>query len=158
MALMCFHASRSDSRLTSEGELILLPDQNRALYDARLIDQGSAFMDKAASGESISAYHLEAFIAFEHCTAASFEATNWPLILQYYEWLCKLAPNPMAELNRIIVLLQVQGPVEALREIEALVSRGNAERTSWEKVPLFHGLTGEIQARLGATAKAKAAF
>jgi RNA polymerase sigma factor (sigma-70 family) len=153
MALMCFHASRSDSRVNSEGALILLPDQNRGLYDANLIGRGTAFMDEAASGEIMSAYHLEAAIAYEHCTAESYAATDWPRILQYYEWLCSVAPNPMAELNRIIVTMQVNGPEEALRQLEALPGRNKLEAHT-----LFHALAGEIHARLGDAVPARESF
>lgn len=153
MALMCFHASRSGSRLDSEGALILLPDQNRGLYDANLIGRGNAFMDQAASGDTMSAYHLEAAIAYEHCTAESYAATDWPRILSYYEWLCRIAPNPMADLNRIIVAMQVHGPEAALRELDALPDRNKLETHA-----LFHALSGEIHARLGDRERGREGF
>jgi RNA polymerase sigma factor (sigma-70 family) len=155
MALMCFHASRSNSRVTSGNELILLPDQNRALWDRRLIAQGNEYMDRAAAGDAVSAYHIEAAIAYEHCTAASFEATNWPRILAYYEWLCRIAPGPMADLNRIIVLMQVKGPAAALEALHALVSSGG---NKWDTYPLYHATAGEIHARLGDAERARAAY
>ena len=65
MALMCFHTSRSDSRLTVEGEIILLPMQDRRKWDRALIEEGNQYMNKAAFGDTISTYHLEAAIAYE---------------------------------------------------------------------------------------------
>ena len=73
MALMCFHASRSDSRLSPEGEIILLSEQNRKKWNRNLIEEGSVYFHKSASGDILSPYHLEAAIAFEHCFADSFQ-------------------------------------------------------------------------------------
>jgi len=81
MALMCFHASRSASRLTPEGDLVLLPFQDRARWDSRLIAEGCAYLDRSAAGETMTAYHLEAAIAYEHCRAPDFKATDWVRIL-----------------------------------------------------------------------------
>jgi RNA polymerase sigma factor (sigma-70 family) len=153
MALMCFHASRSDSRLTSGGGLVLLPDQNRALWDARLIDEGNAYMNRAATGDAVTAYHIEAAIAYEHCTATSFEATDWPRILRYYEWLCRVAPGAMTGLNRVVVVMQVEGPAKALRELESL-----PDRKGLEALALYHALSGEIHARLGDVGRARTGF
>ena len=69
MALMCFHSSRSDSRLTTEGEIILLPMQDRNKWDTALIEEGNEYMNKAAFGNAVSTYHIEAAIAYEHCSA-----------------------------------------------------------------------------------------
>src|SRR5436853_7880526 len=77
MALMCFHSSRSESRLTTEGEIILLPMQDRSKWNRAMIAEGNTYMGRAAFGNEISSYHLEAAIAFEHCIAENFEKTNW---------------------------------------------------------------------------------
>ena len=101
MALMCFHASRSESRLTPEGDIILLPYQDRSKWNKDLITEGNNYMNKAAFGETISTYHLEAAIAYEHCSAENFSKTNWKRILELYEWLCAVAiarkANPAAD-------------------------------------------------------------
>ncbi len=110
MALMCFHASRSESRLTKEGAIILLHEQDRTLWNNELIDLGKAYMHKATVGEHLSAYHIEAAIAFEHCSAKTFELTNWSNLLRLYDWLIKIDHNPINFLNRAIVLLQLEGP------------------------------------------------
>lgn len=144
MALMCFHASRSAGRLSPEGDLVLLPLQDRALWDAGLIREGCAYLNRSAAGETMTAYHLEAAIAFEHCRAPSFAATDWGRILQYYRWLCRISPGPMAELNRIAVVLQAEGPAEALRELE-----GIPDQPGLRNLPLYHALLGEIHLGLG---------
>lgn len=153
MALMSFHASRSASRLTPEGDLVLLPFQDRALWDARLIAEGCAYLDRSATGETMTAYHLEAAIAYEHCRAPSFAATDWVRILHYYQWLCRIAPGPMAELNRIAVVLQASGAAEALRELDIV-----SGREGLRDLPLYHALLGEIHLALGNREQARMGF
>jgi RNA polymerase sigma-70 factor (ECF subfamily) len=153
MALMCFHAARSAGRLTPEGGLVLLPDQDRGLWDPRLIAEGCAWLDRSATGETMTAYHLEAAIAYEHCRAPTFAATDWARILHYYRWLCRIAPGPMAELNRIAVVLQAEGAAQALREFEG-VAGGEGMRS----LPLFHALLAEIRLGLGDRERARAGY
>jgi RNA polymerase sigma-70 factor (ECF subfamily) len=123
LALMCFHSARLFSRLTADGEIILLPEQDRSKWDPALIQQGNEYMNKAAFGDSISNYHLEAAIAYEHCTARTYEDTNWNRILEYYNYLCTISPSPITELNRAIAIMQVHGPEAALRELNLIKER-----------------------------------
>lgn len=153
MALMCFHAARNEGRQGPDGTLILLPDQDRALWDRNLIAAGSAYLEKAASGDSVSAYHLEAAIAWEHCTAPSFAATAWDRIRGHYDGLCALGPNPMAELNRLAALLEAQGPAAARAGLGSLEGRFDLDGHV-----LYHALRGEILARLGETESARECF
>jgi RNA polymerase sigma factor (sigma-70 family) len=153
MALMCFHAARTDSRLTAEGEIILLAVQDRKKWNVSLINEGIRFMNQAAFGSSISPYHLEAAISFEHCRAESFDKTNWEIILHHYEWLCKIAPSPVTELNKIAVILQLRGPLAALKVLEAM-----EETNKLTSYYLYYSLRGEIYARLGEPEKAKNNF
>ena len=143
MALMCFHAARVDSRLTSEGEMILLSSQDRTKWSRQLIDEGNMYMNKAAFGEEVTTNHLEAAIAFEHCTAPSFEQTNWKRILNYYEWLCRLSTSPVTELNKAIVVMQVEGANAALDILNNISDRKKLE--SWY---LYYALLGEIYLKL----------
>ena len=115
MALMCFHSSRSDSRLTTEGEIILLPMQDRKKWNTKLIDEGNEYMNKAAFGNVVSTYHIEAAIAYEHCSAKYFKDTNWNRILEYYEWLCKISPSPINELNKAVAIMELYGAEKALQ-------------------------------------------
>ncbi|MEP6950807.1 MAG: sigma-70 family RNA polymerase sigma factor [Ginsengibacter sp.] len=143
MALMCFHSSRSDSRLTKEGEIILLPMQDRSKWVSSLIEEGNDYMNKAAFGNAVSTYHIEAAIAYEHCIAGSFEETNWKKILDYYEWLCKIAPSPINELNKVVAVMQLFGAAIALEELESI-----KEKKKLESYYLYHSLLGEIYSRL----------
>ncbi|MBW8889658.1 MAG: sigma-70 family RNA polymerase sigma factor [Fibrobacteres bacterium] len=153
MALMCFHSSRSASRMTPQGDLVLLPLQDRALWDARLISEGCDYLDRSATGETMTAYHLEAAIAYEHCRAPTFADTDWVRILHYYQWLCRIAPSPMAELNRVAVLLQAEGPAEALRELQGL-----PDQDGLRGLPLYHALLGEIHLGLGNRQQARSGY
>lgn len=153
MALMCFHASRTQSRLSTAGEIILLPRQDRCKWNYNLINEGNELMNKAAFGNVISKYHIEAAIAFEHCTAPNFESTNWHKILEYYTWLGKIAPSPIAELNKAVAILQVHGPAKALTAIEKI-----SDKKKLETFYLYHSLLGEIHSRLNNTTLAKKHF
>ena len=157
MALMCFHSARSKSRLTPDGEIILLSRQDRSKWDVELIDRGNEYMNRAVPDDTgsneISAYHIEAAIAFEHCTAESFDKTNWVRILELYEWLCRISFSPIAELNKAVAIMQVHGAKKALESIENI-----PERKRLESFYLYHSLLGEIHSRLNHSSKAKKYF
>jgi RNA polymerase sigma-70 factor (ECF subfamily) len=107
MALMCFHASRIESRINIGGEIILLAQQDRGKWNPALIKEGNEYMNKAAFGDTITTYHLEAAIAYEHCIAPSFEQTNWHQILAYYDLLINLHPTALGILNRLTVVYKI---------------------------------------------------
>ena len=153
MALMCFHSSRSESRLTTDGEIILLPMQDRKKWDAEMIEKGNEYMNKAAVGDGLSTYHLQAAIAYEHCTVKSFKETNWERILSYYEWLCKIADSPVNELNKIVAIMELHGPEKALNELNNI-----KDRKKLGSYYLYHSLLGEIYSRLHDLNKAKSNF
>ncbi len=139
MALMCFHSSRIDSRLTHDGDIILLNQQDRSTWNYTLIAEGNEYLNKAAFGNTISTYHLEAAIAFEHCVAAKFEDTNWKRILELYDWLYKLQPSEVTELNRIVVLLKLKGSAAALAALQNLSTKNKLENYY-----LYHSLLGVV--------------
>jgi predicted RNA polymerase sigma factor len=143
MALMCFHAARTSSRLSKEGEIILLDQQDRSKWDTKLIEEGNRYMGEAAEGNEVSSYHIEAAIAFEHCVATSVEKTNWERILQYYEWLARIAPSDVTLLNKAIAIMQLYGAEAALKELDSI-----ADKAKLEKYYLYHSLLGEIFLKL----------
>ncbi|MEO8769349.1 MAG: sigma-70 family RNA polymerase sigma factor [Ferruginibacter sp.] len=153
MALMCFHSARSESRLTAEGEIILLPYQDRGKWNHELIVKGNDYMNRAAFGNTVSTYHFEAAIAYEHCVSESFDKTNWQLILNWYECLCNLSSSPITALNKIVVVMQVHGAEKALQQIEQI-----AEKKKIESFYLYHALLGEIYSKLNHPIKAKQYF
>ena len=153
MALICFHTSRSDSRVSVNGEMILLPMQDREKWDKELLQKGNEYLSIAAFGNAISKYHVEAAIAYEHCSAATFKDTNWRKILTYYEWLCRISPSPVNELNKVVAVMQVDGPQIALDELEQI-----KDKKMLSTYYLYYGLLGEIYLRLNDPERAKYNF
>ncbi len=152
MALMCFQSSRNESRLGGGGEIILLPQQDRSTWNSERIATGNYYMEKAATGEVLSVYHLQAAIAFEHCAAPDFESTNWKRILQLYEWLFHLSPSPVSALNRVVAILKLYGAKEALVSINDIGDK------KMEQFYLYHSVMGEIYTQLGQIQAAQVSY
>jgi RNA polymerase sigma-70 factor (ECF subfamily) len=139
MALMCLHAARINSRISPEGEIILLAQQDRTQWNRRLIEEGNDWMNKAAYGDGISSYHIEAAIAFEHCIALTFEDTNWQQILAWYDMLVQLHPTAFVDLNRMTVVFKISGAAETLQQLQL-----SPFLKEWEKHYIYYSLLGEI--------------
>ncbi len=146
LALMCFQASRSEARLREDGAVILLKDQDRSRWIRPLIERGKMYLEKAAEGDDISEYHIEAAIAGSHARAASFAETDWNQILQLYTVLVQIKPSPIVELNMAIAAGYAISPsagLEALNKIENLQDHY-----------LYHSALGDFYAELGNTERA----
>lgn len=121
LALFLLQASRLAARVSAEGHLFLLRDQDRSLWDRELIAEGLAELDRSASGDEVTTYHLQAGIAAQHALASSYDGTDWADITEQYDELYAIDPSPIVALNRAIALSRVQGPragLAAIREIE----------------------------------------
>ena len=118
-ALMCFHASRFDARISEAGAMILYDQQDEALWDYSLIDKGIEYLNMAANGSHVSRYHLEAGIAYWH-THKEEAATKWEEILQLYNMLLQVEYSPIAALNRTFALAKARGNITAVKEAEKL--------------------------------------
>lgn len=118
--LMCFHAARLDAKINTENELLDLKKQDRNKWSFPLIQLGNTIMNKAVEGDVFSSYHYEAAIAAEHIKALSFEQTNWTKILQWYQYLYKLQPNPSHLLTMAVVCLQTKNYIKANYYFEQL--------------------------------------
>jgi RNA polymerase sigma-70 factor (ECF subfamily) len=134
LSLMCFHASRFDARLNSQGEIVLYEDQDTSLWDAELIKRGEYYLYKAAVGNELSKYHIEAAIAYWH-TQKINEAEKWNNILQLYNKLLQVEYSPIAALNRTYALAKAQSPSIAIKEAEKLKLINNH---------LYFSLLGEL--------------
>lgn len=134
VALMCFHASRFDARIATNGELILYSDQDTSLWNKELIMQGKYFLNKAASGKSLSKFHLEAAIAYWH-TEAQDTIEKWDHILQLYNKLLIVEYSPIAALNRTYALAKVSGKPVAITE---------ALKLNLHQNHLYHSLLGYL--------------
>lgn len=153
LALMCLNASRLAARTDSEGRLMRLHEQNRSLWDQRLIHQGLQALAAAGVGEDVSSYHLEAGIAACHCLSPDEASTDWPRILSLYDQLVLLRPSPITALNRAVAVARVHGPEAGLAEI-ALIT----DRSTLEAYHLYHAIRGAFAAELGRTAEALTHF
>lgn len=120
MALMCFTSSRNEARLDTTGNILLLKQQDRSKWNKQLIEKGVQHLDASANGQTISKYHLEAGIAYQHALAVEYAHTNWKAILEYYNLLQRYYPSPIVEINRAIVINELNGPEAALRAIETI--------------------------------------
>lgn len=119
-SLLSFQGARLKARAGERGELILLEEQDRTLWDQALQRRGLYHMRESASGNELSDYHLEAEIASCHALAADFESTDWERVLGSYEELYRRNHSPIVALNRVVAVSHVRGIHEALSEIESL--------------------------------------
>jgi RNA polymerase sigma-70 factor (ECF subfamily) len=153
MALMLFHAARLESRLDQRGSVLLLEEQDRGRWDRGLIRRGQEFLARSAEGTVLSAFHLEAAIAWHHCTAQSLAETDWPAILRLYDALLTLQRSPVYLLNRAVVVAQIEGPRAGIRALDE-AGRDPALR----HYHLFDATLGELYRCAGDLARARQHF
>ncbi len=120
LALMLLHDSRRAARTDASGELVLLPDQDRSLWDRNQIDTGLALAKRALSSSDAGPYAIEAGIAAEHCRTRTAEETDWSQIRLLYDVLAQLDGSPVIRLNRAVAVAMESGPEHGLAEIEAI--------------------------------------
>lgn len=120
LALMCFHAARLYSRIDSIGTFIPLKEQDRSQWNQELIQKGISFLQQASQGETLSAYHLEAAIAYEHCIAPGYDNTNWESIDQLYAKLMQVRPAPLITFQHAIIKAERFGPEAGLQHMISL--------------------------------------
>jgi RNA polymerase sigma-70 factor (ECF subfamily) len=153
LALMCFHAARLPGRAAEDGTLLLLEEQDRSRWDQALIRRGFELLDRSASGEEVSEYHLEAAIASRHCAAASVEQTDWAGIVELYDLLRELRPSPMVALNRAIALGEARGAEQGLAALGAL-----SDDPKLLASPFLPAAQGRLLLRAGRAEEAARAF
>lgn len=152
-ALLLFQGARLSARVDAEGNLLLLEDQDRSLWDREMLAAGFSHLERSGRGREMSVYHLEAGIAACHAGAPTWEATDWPYILRLYDALLERKPSPVVALNRAVALALVEGPRAGLAALEPL--QGDPALAGY--LPL-HATRGELLARAGETEEAAAAF
>jgi predicted RNA polymerase sigma factor len=152
-ALLFLHAARLPGRRNEHGALLPFADQDRSLWDKGLVRVGLELLDRAAAGDDVSTYHLEAAIAAHHALAPSVSETPWEAIVVLYDALFARGPSPIIALNRAIALGEAFG---AQKGWEALVAiRANDELTRY---PFLDAALGEFSLRLGHVSDAKRHF
>ncbi|MFL5825206.1 MAG: RNA polymerase sigma factor [Thermoleophilaceae bacterium] len=114
VALMLLHDSRRDTRVSEDGELVLMEDQDRARWDSASIDEGTRLLGRALEQNRLGPYQLQAAIAAVHAEARSPEETDWPRITRLYERLMQIAPTPAAAMNRAVAVAMASGPEHGL--------------------------------------------
>lgn len=117
LSLMCFQASRFNSRIGDHNNIILLEHQDRRSWNQELIKKGYQYLNLSATGNILSVYHIESAIAAEHCLAPDFHSTNWVSMLKLYDHLLALKPSPIVQLNRAILLAQLGNTAAAIDAI-----------------------------------------
>ncbi|WP_414721692.1 RNA polymerase sigma factor [Streptomyces sp. LMG1-1-1.1] len=152
-ALLELQASRTAARTGPDGRPVLLAEQNRRRWDRLLIRRGFAALERAGDGRSYGPYALQAAIAACHARAASYEETDWATIAALYGRLGALAPSPVVELNRAVAVSMTEGPAAALPIVDAL-----AAEPALSRYHLLPSVRGDLLARLGRTAEARAEF
>ena len=152
-ALFLLQAARLASRVDATGNLIPLDRQDRARWDRAIIAEGLGHLGRAATGDAISPFHLEAGIAACHALAATYAATDWPQIVALYDQLLALTPSPVIALQRAIAVGRANGARAGLRALEALVGNDRLEDD-----PVFAAAIGELEAQRGDVRAAREAY
>jgi len=153
LALMLLHESRRPARTSANGELVLLDEQDRSLWDAALIAEGCALVEQALGTRRFGPYGLQAAIAAVHAEASRADETDWPQIVGLYDVLLTAAPSPVIELNRAVALAMRDGPLAGLQQVEGILARGELLDYHW-----VHSARGEFCRQLGRVEEARAAY
>jgi len=153
LALMLLHDARRAARASADGELILLEDQDRSLWDRSQIAEATALVEQALRSRRFGPYTLQAAIAAVHAEAAAAAATDWAQIVGLYDVLLRVEPSPIVELNRAAAIAMRDGPEAGLALIDAILARG--ELTDYQPA---HAARADLCRRLGRTAEAIGAY
>ena len=153
LALMLLHESRRVARTSSSGELILLADQDRSLWDRAHIAEGNALVQRALASRRIGPYTLQAAIASVHAEAPAAAATDWTQIVGLYDVLMRASPSPVVELNRAVAVAMRDGPMAGLALIDTILGRGDLG-----DYPLAHSARADLCRRLGKSDDARASY
>ena len=153
LALMLLHEARRAARIDAAGDLVLLEDQDRALWDRRRIAEAQGLIERALVLRRVGPYLLQAAIATVHAEAPSAGETNWARIVALYDVLVRVEPSPVVALNRAVALGMRDGPEAGLAAIEAVLGQGGLD-----DYHLAHAARADMQRRLGLAEAARASY
>ena len=153
LGLMLLHESRHAARASPTGELVLLADQDRSLWNREQIAEGKALVERALASRRFGPYTLQAAIVAVHAEAPTAAATDWAQIAGLYDVLARVEPSPVVELNRAVAVAMRDGPAAGLALIDAILARGDLA-----DYYLAHSSRAELCRQLGRTAEARAAY
>ena len=153
LALMLLHDSRRAARTTPEGDIVLLEDQDRSLWNRELISEGVGLVEKSLSTRRFGAYTIQAAISAVHAESPDSASTDWAEIVALYDMLISVNPSPIVELNRAVAVAMRDGPAAGLELIDAIMARG--ELADYH---LAHSARGELCRRLGRKSEARSSY
>ena len=153
LALMLLQQSRDAARSSPSGELVLLNDQDRSLWNRDQVAEGSALVERALGARRFGPYQIQAAIAAVHANAATPEDTDWGEIVGLYEVLQRLSPSPVIELNRAVAVAMRDGPAAGIALIEAILARGDLH-----DYHLAHAAVADLCRRIGRFPEARVAY
>lgn len=153
LGLMLLQDSRRAARTSATGELTLLEDQDRSLWNREQVAEGVALVQQSLSMGQVGPYTIQAAIAAVHAEAPSGEATDWPTIVALYDLLFQAYPSPVVELNRAVAVAMRNGPLAGLELVEAILKRGDLDTYH-----LAHAARADLCRRLGRTKEARASY
>jgi RNA polymerase sigma-70 factor (ECF subfamily) len=153
LAMMLLHESRRTARSTQDGDIVLLDDQDRSMWDRGLIEEGAALVETALASRRVGPYALQAAISAVHAETDEASATDWVQIVGLYDVLARVAPSPVVDLNRAVAVAMRDGPAEGLLLIDAVLARGELD-----DYHLAHAARAELCRRLKKYEEARAAY
>jgi RNA polymerase sigma-70 factor (ECF subfamily) len=153
LSLMLLQESRRAARTSPTGELILLEDQDRSLWNREQIAEGVALLEKALKSRRFGAYTLQAAIAAVHAEAESAAVTDWRQIVALYNRLAQIQPSPVVQLNRAVAIAMCEGPEAGLTNIDAVLEHGGLANYY-----LAHSARADMYRRLGRTDEARSSY
>ena len=153
LALMLLHESRRAARVSETGDLILLDDQNRSLWNRELIAEGAALVERTLASRRAGPYTLQAAIAAVHAEALAGKATDWAQIVGLYDVLARLEPSPVVELNRAVAVAMHDGAEAGLALIDAILARGELKDYRFA-----HAARADLCRRLGRATEARVSY
>jgi RNA polymerase sigma-70 factor, ECF subfamily len=158
LSLMLLQESRRAARTSPTGELILLEDQDRSLWNRKQIAEGVALLEKALNSRRFGSYTLQAAIAALHAEAESAAATDWRQIVALYNQLVRIQPSPVVQLNRAVAIAMRDGPQAGLTHIDAVLEHPSGKPGELANYYLAHAARADMYRRLGRTAEARASY
>jgi RNA polymerase sigma-70 factor (ECF subfamily) len=153
LALMLLQESRRAARTSATGEIVLLEDQDRSLWDRARIAEGTELVERALRSRRFGPYTIQAAIAAVHAEAASVAATDWAQIVGLYDVLLRADPSPVIELNRAVAVAMRDGPEAGLALVDGILAGGELD-----EYHLAHAVRADLCRRLGRTAEARASY
>jgi RNA polymerase sigma-70 factor (ECF subfamily) len=149
LALMMFQAARLPARVGKGGELALLSEQDRSMWDRRMIYLAYKHLDASAESDEFTEYHLQAAIAACHAAVSSYDLTDWAEIVRLYDLLVALNPSPVVALNRAVAVAKWKGPEEGIRAVEEI-----SRHPALQHYYLLPATLGELWSEMGNAGKA----